>query len=162
MNVYVDQPWRNHEPGDVDHSIHGFGIEYSNSGNNAVLDADVGYLVNGTRRVDHAPATEKQRSAHRHLRTEKNRFVVQLGPGDGAAAEHLVMNCATKSLEIGIPKSIGICRTHRQKIPQYRDTSLASVLQLTLRLALAQCWWKAIAWLGQRGTGAHGGHDPWG
>jgi hypothetical protein len=52
-----------------------------------------------------------------------------LGPGDGAAAEHLVMNCATKSLEIGIPKSIGIWRTHRQKIPLYRDTQWYSQKQ---------------------------------
>jgi hypothetical protein len=77
MHMDVNQPRRNHETGDVDDSIRRFGLEYPDRRNNAAVNANVGYAVKGTGRVDDAPPTEKKWSAHRHLHTEKNRLAVQ-------------------------------------------------------------------------------------
>ena len=87
MDMYINQPRSNDEPGYVNDPLRRFRLECPDCRNNAIVNANVGDPVKGTRWVDHATPSEKQRSAHCHLRAEKNRLAVQFGPGGGDAAE---------------------------------------------------------------------------
>jgi len=59
MNMYVNQPRRDHETGGVYDSFRAFRIESSNLCDNAIMDANVGYAVKGNRWVDYATPTQK-------------------------------------------------------------------------------------------------------
>ncbi len=94
-----------------------FRIEHADRGNSTIVNANVRNPIQGTGWVDNPASAKKQTAAHRHLHTEKNRLAVQLGPGDGAAAEHFVISCATKSLVTGVGQSIGSPGAIVKKIP---------------------------------------------
>ena len=89
--------------------------------------------------------------------TEKNRLAVQLGPGDGAAAEHLVMDCATNSLVTGVAAEYRRLEEVTVKsLPSSSDVlgdTVSPRCHLVFALALSQCGPAAKRWLGQRGTG---------
>ena len=63
MHMDINQPRRNHQSGDVDDSIPRFGLEYPDRRNDAVLNANVGNAVQGTRsgrpRAPHEEANER-------------------------------------------------------------------------------------------------------
>ena len=123
MDVDIDQPGRHNQPGHVDNSLGGFGIERTDCSNHTLVNANIRDAIQATGWVDDPPSTEKQPAAHRHGRTEKNRLAVQLGPGDGASAEHLVMVCVTNSLVTGVTWSIGVSDWRRQKTVVARPLS---------------------------------------
>jgi hypothetical protein len=59
MNMYVNQPRRDHETGGVYDSFRAIRIESSNFCDNPIMDANVGYAVKGNRWVDYATPTQK-------------------------------------------------------------------------------------------------------
>ena len=60
MNMYVNQPRRDHETGDIYDSFRAFRIESSNLRDNAIIDANVGFAVKINRWVDHATPAQKE------------------------------------------------------------------------------------------------------
>jgi hypothetical protein len=111
----VDQSRCNNQTIDVHSSLGGVWFEQADRRNNTMPNTNIRDVIYATAWVDDVPPTEKQTATHRHARPEKNRLAVQSGPGDGAAAERLVMVCATNSLVTGVDQSIGVSSGHRQK-----------------------------------------------
>jgi hypothetical protein len=115
MDVYINQSRGHDQSAHVDDTFAWLGIERADRSNHAVVNAHISDAIQGTCWVDDVPSAKKQATADLHARTEKNRLAVLLGPGDGRAVEHLVMDCVTNSLVAGVRESIGISRGDRQK-----------------------------------------------
>ena len=92
----VDQTRRNDQSIDIHRPLSRLRIEVADGSNDPILNANVSDSIDRVTRVDNA-APRRSKSRLTATRTQKSRLTVQLGPGDGAAAERLVKDCATNS-----------------------------------------------------------------